>query len=199
MTDDSPTPRRSTVSRRLRFEILRRDGHTCRYCGASAPDVPLTVDHVIPIALGGGNEPANLVTACDECNSGKSSMAPDSALVDDVDASAALFAGALEKAAEVQRARVQEMDATVAEFDRLWCAWKCGDGEEVPRTRGWHTSVERFISLGLTAEDIGALIRTSMQSQAPTYATWRYFCKCCWNTINERAELARTLIEDGLV
>jgi 5-methylcytosine-specific restriction endonuclease McrA len=32
------------IPRRLRFEILRRDGHTCRYCGAQAPDVPLTVD-----------------------------------------------------------------------------------------------------------------------------------------------------------
>jgi 5-methylcytosine-specific restriction endonuclease McrA len=29
------------VSRRLRLEVLRRDGHTCRYCGAQAPDVKL--------------------------------------------------------------------------------------------------------------------------------------------------------------
>ena len=28
------------VSKRLRYEILRRDNHTCRYCGASAPDAP---------------------------------------------------------------------------------------------------------------------------------------------------------------
>lgn len=34
------------VSKRLRYEILRRGNHTCRYCGASAPDVPLRVDHV---------------------------------------------------------------------------------------------------------------------------------------------------------
>ncbi|MEJ7724319.1 MAG: hypothetical protein WKF64_08445 [Ilumatobacteraceae bacterium] len=46
MTDEKP------ISRRLRFEILRRDGHTCRYCGARAPDVPLTVDHVILIEDG---------------------------------------------------------------------------------------------------------------------------------------------------
>ena len=39
------------LSKRLRYEILRRDNHTCRYCGASAPDVTLTVDHVVPCLL----------------------------------------------------------------------------------------------------------------------------------------------------
>lgn len=61
------------VSKRLRYEILRRDSHTCRYCGASAPDVPLRVDHVTPVALGGTDTPANLVTSCEPCNSGKTS------------------------------------------------------------------------------------------------------------------------------
>lgn len=61
------------VSKRLRYEILRRDNHTCRYCGASAPDVPLRVDHVTPVALGGTDEPSNLVTSCEPCNSGKTS------------------------------------------------------------------------------------------------------------------------------
>jgi hypothetical protein len=62
------------VSKRLRYEILRRDNHTCRYCGASAPDVPLRVDHVTPVALGGSDKPDNLVASCEACNSGKSSM-----------------------------------------------------------------------------------------------------------------------------
>jgi hypothetical protein len=61
------------VSKRLRYEILRRDSYTCRYCGASAPDVPLRVDHVTPVALGGADHPSNLVTSCEDCNSGKSS------------------------------------------------------------------------------------------------------------------------------
>ncbi|MYR30536.1 MULTISPECIES: HNH endonuclease [unclassified Streptomyces] len=61
------------VSKRLRYEILRRDKHTCRYCGAHAPDVPLRVDHVLPVALGGSDHPSNLATSCDPCNNGKSS------------------------------------------------------------------------------------------------------------------------------
>ncbi|MCX4232088.1 HNH endonuclease [Streptomyces ortus] len=61
------------VSKRLRYEILRRDRYTCRYCGASAPEAPLRVDHVTPVALGGTDHPSNLVAACEPCNSGKTS------------------------------------------------------------------------------------------------------------------------------
>ncbi|WP_078628685.1 HNH endonuclease [Streptomyces sp. NRRL F-2664] len=53
------------VSNRLRFEVLRRDRYTCRYCGGSAPDVVLRVDHVVPVALGGTDTPDNLVAACE--------------------------------------------------------------------------------------------------------------------------------------
>ena len=55
----------------LRFAVLSRDGFRCRYCGRSAPDVVLQVDHIVPVARGGGDDPANLVTACAECNVGK--------------------------------------------------------------------------------------------------------------------------------
>lgn len=42
-----------SITKRMRFEVLRRDSSTCRYCGQSAPDVKLHVDHVRPAALGG--------------------------------------------------------------------------------------------------------------------------------------------------
>ena len=47
-----------SVSRRLRFEILRRDNYTCCYCGAKSPDVTLAVDHVLPVTLGDIHEEA---------------------------------------------------------------------------------------------------------------------------------------------
>lgn len=59
------------MSPRLRFAILSRDHFTCRYCGRSAPDVELQVDHVLPVAAGGTDSPENLVAACWECNQGK--------------------------------------------------------------------------------------------------------------------------------
>ena len=63
--------KRRSLSLRTRFEILKRDNSTCRYCGAKAPDVVLHVDHVHPVALGGKNELENLVTSCRDCNAGK--------------------------------------------------------------------------------------------------------------------------------
>lgn len=64
--------RRTPVPRRTRFAVLERDGFACQYCGAKAPDVVLHVDHVIPVSAGGKDHMDNLVTACEDCNIGKS-------------------------------------------------------------------------------------------------------------------------------
>lgn len=56
---------------KLRFEVLKRDGYTCQYCGRQTPNVVLEVDHVIPRCEGGTDEMMNLVTSCWECNRGK--------------------------------------------------------------------------------------------------------------------------------
>ena len=55
----------------LRFTILERDQFTCQYCGQSAPDVRLEVDHIIPVTKGGTDEIENLKTSCYACNMGK--------------------------------------------------------------------------------------------------------------------------------
>lgn len=71
---EAPAHPRAGMSSRLRFAILRRDGFRCRYCGATAQDARLVVDHVQPIADGGTNDTHNLVTACGPCNAGKASV-----------------------------------------------------------------------------------------------------------------------------
>jgi len=63
-----------SLSKRLRFEVFKRDGFRCCYCGATAQDRPLHVDHVVAVANGGTDDEANLVTACDACNLGKSDV-----------------------------------------------------------------------------------------------------------------------------
>ena len=57
------------VTKRTRFEVLRRDNYTCRYCRST--EHSLTIDHVTPVALGGSDDPSNLVACCRDCNSGK--------------------------------------------------------------------------------------------------------------------------------
>jgi 5-methylcytosine-specific restriction endonuclease McrA len=53
------------VSRR---EVLRRDNHTCQYCGSTRH---LTIDHVLPRSKGGPHTWDNVVTACEKCNAAK--------------------------------------------------------------------------------------------------------------------------------
>lgn len=56
----------------VRFEIFKRDGFTCQYCGKKPPEALLEVDHIVPVAKGGENDESNLITSCFECNRGKS-------------------------------------------------------------------------------------------------------------------------------
>jgi len=49
----------------------------CQYCGAKG--IPLTIDHVIPKALGGKDIWTNLVTACHSCNNRKGNRTPEEA------------------------------------------------------------------------------------------------------------------------
>lgn len=61
----------TTVSAETReyIAIIRRDA--CVYCGESAD----TIDHIEPIAKGGGVQWDNLAPACRPCNSGKKDRA----------------------------------------------------------------------------------------------------------------------------
>lgn len=73
-----------SLPRRVRFEILRRDNHACRYCGAKAPRVELEVDHVIPRHHGGTDDRWNLTAACVDCNRSKGAGIPHDDVIRDV-------------------------------------------------------------------------------------------------------------------
>lgn len=75
--------KRKQISKKIRFEVFKRDSFKCQYCGSSAPDVILHVDHIEPISKGGDNSILNLITSCDSCNLGKSdrSLSDDSAVI----------------------------------------------------------------------------------------------------------------------
>lgn len=64
--------KRKAITKKVRFEVFKRDSFKCQYCGASAPDVILEVDHIQPVAKRGTGDIMNLITACKDCNAGKS-------------------------------------------------------------------------------------------------------------------------------
>ena len=62
---------RKAISKKMRFEVLKRDKFTCQYCGKQSPSVILHLDHIKPVSKGGKNSLLNLVTSCVDCNLGK--------------------------------------------------------------------------------------------------------------------------------
>jgi hypothetical protein len=60
-----------SISKKLRFDVFKRDGFQCRYCGKQPPEIILEVDHIIPRNKNGGDEIENLLTSCFDCNRGK--------------------------------------------------------------------------------------------------------------------------------
>jgi hypothetical protein len=184
------------VSKRLRYEILRRDSHTCRYCGASAPDVPLRVDHVTPVALGGTDEPGNLVTSCEPCNSGKSSATVDAALVADVSEDALRWASAMTQAAENLRKqetpKLEYRDAFLAEWNR----WHLGkdDDKKVPLPEDWKQAMDRFRVAGIPTWMWADIVDIGMANQkVKPDNTFRYCCGIAWNKVTEVQAEARRI------
>lgn len=45
-----------SVSKKIRFEIFKRDGFRCAYCGKAPPVVTLELDHIEPKARGGKDD-----------------------------------------------------------------------------------------------------------------------------------------------
>ena len=60
-------------------KLLKRDRHTCAYCGVVQDHRALTVDHIVPASRGGPLSWMNTVAACRACNSRKAARTPDEA------------------------------------------------------------------------------------------------------------------------
>lgn len=59
----------SPVPKRVRAAVFLRDSHRCQYCGTT--DNVVTVDHLVPLRLGGESTMENLLASCFSCNASK--------------------------------------------------------------------------------------------------------------------------------
>jgi len=188
------------ISKRLRYEIFRRDNHACRYCGAAAPNVQLQIDHVLSVALGGTDQPGNLVTACRDCNSGKSATPAGAALIADVDQDAVRWAAAKRRAAEMIEADRESQRVVAGEVEYVFA------DTLVPSYRGGGTlydyippdafnTYDQLIRAGLALVDFeeAARIAAAAKSGRPQEA-WRYFCGVCWKKVRQLEDRAAALL-----
>lgn len=188
------------VSKRTRYEVLRRDNHTCRYCGGSAPDVVLTVDHVTPVALGGTDEPSNLVAACKDCNAGKASTSPDAAVVEDVAQDAIRWAAAMKLAGDRALGRQAVIEDYIAAFldgfrSYYGDPWGERDIYRPVLPDEWEASIVTFFRRGLPMPImLSAIDRTVTKPRLGRYDWFRYFCGICWRTLREMQDDAERIV-----
>lgn len=158
------------ISKRLRYEILRRDNHTCQSCGRKAPDVELAIDHVIPVALGGSDSPSNLRATCRDCNSGKSSIPPDAGLVDSVAAEAQRWSDAVKQASDELAAKDDLLDDIC---EAVAAAWS-------PRymPSDFKPTVRSFALSGLSKQDMVDMAWVAITARHVDNR-WAYFIGCC--------------------
>lgn len=183
------------VSKRTRFEVLRRDDYTCRYCRSK--DNPLTVDHVVPRALGGSDDPDNLVACCSDCNSGKTSTAPDQGLVNDVDEDAVRWRLARARAAEKFAA---DADAARARREPFLDRWKEWDQTCSSLPDDWERSIDWWMSDGITMDrilDAHDIAAWGKSRQVRSDDVFRYMAGIIRNWVREIDTLARAELESG--
>lgn len=171
------------ISKRTRYEVLRRDNHACRYCGGIAPDVKLTVDHVTPVALGGSDSPDNLVAACVDCNAGKSSTTTDAAIVANVNADALRWSKAVQVVADRALSDHKARKRRRAAFLRAWHEWD-SNGHMLPAD--WKGSVDQWSAAGLPLPLILDSVDLAMSNpKVSSRQVFRYLAGVCWSRIRE--------------
>lgn len=100
--------KRKSITKKIRFEVFKRDAFKCQYCGSTSPDVTLEVDHIKPVAEGGDNDITNLITSCKDCNRGKGAK-----LLDD------------KSTIEKQRKQLEELNERRAQLEMMM-EWREG-------------------------------------------------------------------------
>lgn len=177
---------RSPISKKLRFEVFKRDGFQCGYCGAHPSEtVVLEIDHINPVAEGGANDIDNLVTACFECNRGKGaelltavpqSLEDKAALVAERESQIRAYYNILQE----QKDRRDEEMWSVAEIfmERF-------SKEEILKDR--LQSIRQFLQ-HLTVFEVREAMEIACAKKYSETPAWRYFCGICWNKIRAAEE-----------
>jgi hypothetical protein len=175
--------KRQAISKKDRFEVFKRDGFCCQYCGAVPPKALLEVDHIDPVCNGGTNDQDNLITACFDCNRGKGG-----------DALTAIPKSLAEKAAEIAEREAQiagYRSVIQAQLDRIENdMWRVADVIVMhASTRGmptdWLRSIKHFLGRLPLHTVLDAAEIACVNGPHGNAARFRYFCGICWNRIKE--------------
>lgn len=179
-------PKRQPISKRVRFEVFKRDGFSCQYCGRGVPDVTLEVDHIIPVADGGENHQDNLITSCFDCNRGKGAVPLSSVPMSLEDR--AIEAQERKEQAEAHASFLVDMRNIEEDL-----AWQVADVLR-PESSERGMSRQDLASIKMFNERLG--YPKTLEAAYIAADRWpsgtkrfKYFCGVCWNRIREKSEV----------
>jgi len=174
----------AAIGKKDRFEIFKRDGFSCAYCGRTPPAVTLQVDHIHPKSKGGSNAPENLITACVDCNQGKTNL-PLSSVPESLASSMAMIREREEQVREHKKLLSQIERRFKSDAKKVAKLFSTAFEDRVLTARFQDISLRRFLSklsinLVLEAMRIAAIRCPDEPEDAI-----KYFCGICWNKIRE--------------
>lgn len=177
-------PVRKAISKKTRFEVFKRDNFTCQYCSAKPPKVPLEIDHLLPVCKRGTNHIDNLITACFDCNRGKSGNELTSIPQTVVEKSEGKRI-ALQQYKEYQKILADEKLQIEKDIDYVEEVFSLIFDGSIFNDR-FRISIKKFI------KELGVeVVRESMETACNSRRIYKsepalsYFCGICWNKIRE--------------
>lgn len=182
--------KRKGIGNTKRFEIFKRDGFSCQYCGRTPPVAILELDHITPVSKGGDNDPLNLITSCFECNRGKRdhslTSVPESlkSQVDTERERRAQIELYNEFLMEIRSKQIKDIE----DVGYYWFNHFEKEKDSFVFGSQRRPSISRFLSLLPKAEILDS-IDIAMAKFHPyggnDNKTFQYFCGICWNKINK--------------
>lgn len=172
------------LSKKIRFEVFKRDSLTCQYCGTTPPMVILEVDHIIPKSKDGGDEIDNLLTSCFDCNRGKSNRELTSLPKTTIEKTEELkekesqYLAYKKILAKVKKRETSEIDLIDQIYSSYFPGWCLND-------RFKNGSLKTFIKL-LGIPIVESAMHNACSRINDDSKSIKYFCGICWNTINNK-------------
>ena len=176
---------RKPISKRLRFEIFKRDEFKCQYCGITPPAGILEIDHITPVSKGGNNRSENLITACFDCNRGKSDVLLSS-LPSTVNQKADLIAEKLAQLKAYERlikSKRKHEEKQIDEVEETFRIYFNG----YSFTPKFRQSVRTFVRNIPTHIVVDSMSIAGSKISDPD-RTIKYFCGICWRLIRKSKE-----------
>lgn len=179
--------KRGSISKRLRFDVFKRDGFKCAYCGQAPPAVILEIDHMEPVSKGGKSDINNYITACFDCNRGKSDK----------------YLSLIPKKVSENLKILKEKETQIKEYNKFITSIRARENRQIKKiekifqetyperefSKKFKVSSLKYFLNNIPIKTIeNAILIATDKIDYAFYDSIKYFCGICHNTIRQNKE-----------